>query len=161
MPDPRTLYIVRHAKSAYPEGVTDHDRPLTARGLADAARLGVDLAARCSTPDLVLVSTALRAQQTWLVASEVLQATNVRDDERLYLASVADLLAVVNGVDDSVEALVLVGHNEGLSQLASTLSGESVLLKTAAFAVISADESWGAWRQYVGDLQDVVRARRP
>ena len=39
MPMP-TLALLRHAKSAYPAGVADHDRPLNARGRRDAPVAG-------------------------------------------------------------------------------------------------------------------------
>ncbi len=38
------LILIRHAKSDYPPGVPDHDRPLNARGLRDAPRIGAWLA---------------------------------------------------------------------------------------------------------------------
>ena len=36
----RTLILLRHAKSDYPDGVADHERPLAQRGIREAALAG-------------------------------------------------------------------------------------------------------------------------
>ena len=66
------LLLLRHAKSAYPAGVDDHDRPLAARGRAAAPVIGRYMADQGLVPDLAVVSTARRAQQTWALAAEAL-----------------------------------------------------------------------------------------
>ena len=64
-----TLVLLRHAKSAYPDGVADHDRPLSERGLREAPVAGELLVERLPSVDLALVSSGLRAQQTWQAVS--------------------------------------------------------------------------------------------
>ena len=60
----RTLVLMRHAKSDYPDGVTDHDRPLAARGDREAGLAGDWLRETAPTIDAVLCSTATRTRQT-------------------------------------------------------------------------------------------------
>ena len=64
----RTLVLLRHAKSGYPGGVRDHDRPLADRGRHEGALAGDWLRRHVPPVDEVLCSTALRAQQTVAVA---------------------------------------------------------------------------------------------
>ncbi|WEO98758.1 histidine phosphatase family protein [Streptomyces sp. FXJ1.172] len=143
----RRLVLLRHAKSAWPEGVEDHRRPLAARGLRDAPAAGRTLAEADCLPDLALCSTAVRARRTWELASaEWGTPPPVRYDQRLYAAGVADLLEVVREVPSEVETLLLVGHNPGLEELVLELAGDGLddtlervrtKFPTAAIAVLT------------------------
>ncbi|MFJ4485694.1 SixA phosphatase family protein [Streptomyces longwoodensis] len=123
----RRLVVLRHAKSAWPEGVPDHERPLAPRGRRDAPAAGRALAdARC-LPDLALCSTALRARTTWELASAQWDGPPpVRYDERLYAAGVPALLRVVHETPPEVTTLLLVGHNPGLEDLVHALAGDAL-----------------------------------
>lgn len=152
-----TLVLLRHAKSAYPEGVDDHDRPLSPRGRRDAARAGELLSVRYSF-DEVLVSTALRAQQTWQRLGEVSSGpADLRPD--LYLASSGELLDLVGGLPEPAGAALLIGHNPGMEECATVLSSVPTVLKTATYAVLSSDQPWRRWRAGAADLVDLVVAR--
>ena len=60
----RTLLLLRHAKSDYPAGVADHERPLAPRGKREAALAGDWLRANVPAVDAVLCSTATRTRET-------------------------------------------------------------------------------------------------
>jgi phosphohistidine phosphatase len=121
----RRLVIARHAKSDWPEGVADHERPLAARGRRDAKALGSWLRAAGLVPDLVVVSTAQRTRETWELAGDALGVSSrVTLDDRVYAAAVDDLLSVVKGAPASVATMVLVGHNPGVEELAILLDDE-------------------------------------
>ncbi|MGY1502489.1 SixA phosphatase family protein [Streptomyces sp. QTS52] len=123
----RRLVVLRHAKSAWPTGVDDHDRPLGPRGLRDAPAAGQALAEADCLPELVLCSTAERARRTWeLAAAEWGTPPPVRHDPRLYGADVPELLAVVREVPPAVGTLLLVGHNPGLEELVLELAGDAL-----------------------------------
>jgi phosphohistidine phosphatase len=155
----RRLVIVRHAKSDWPDGVPDADRPLAARGRADAPAIGRWLGAEVGQIDLVLCSPAVRARQTWeLAAAELDPAPPVREDGRLYDASAADLLAVAHGLPADAATVLLVGHNPGAADLVLLLSGEPIELKTAALAVLR----WpGAWSDATLRAAELVARARP
>ncbi|MFC1227829.1 MULTISPECIES: SixA phosphatase family protein [Streptomyces] len=121
----RRLVVLRHAKSAWPEGVPDRDRPLAARGERDAPAAGRAIAGTVGPPGLVLCSTAVRARRTWeLAAAEWATPPPVRYDSRLYAAGVPALLAVVREAPADVGTLLLVGHNPGLADLVLALAGD-------------------------------------
>ena len=48
-------------------------------------------------------------------------------EERLFHAGVAELLHVIRGVDDSVDILMLFGHNPGLTDLANHIGPREIL----------------------------------
>jgi phosphohistidine phosphatase len=82
------------------------------------------LAAADCLPDLALCSTAVRARQTWELASAQWGTPPpVRHDARLYAAGVPDLLAVARETPPEVRTLLLIGHNPGLEDLVLTLAG--------------------------------------
>ncbi|MGP4006739.1 SixA phosphatase family protein [Streptomyces sp. 4N124] len=143
----RRLVVLRHAKSAWPDGVADHARPLAPRGRRDAPAAGRALAEADCLPDLALCSTAVRARQTWELASAQWGTPPpVRHDPTLYAADVPDLLSVVHDVSAEVENLLLIGHNPGLEELVLALAGDSlddalervrVKFPTSAIAVLA------------------------
>mgnify|MGYP006278961409 CR=1 FL=1 len=149
------LVLVRHAKSDYPWGVEDHDRPLNARGRRDAPEAGRWLSEHVSwtlgAPPVVIVSSARRAQLTWGLMRTALtpdwDAAVVVDEPRIYEADVADILiAVTEGVGASDTAIV-IGHNPGLAQMvqhcarAGRLRDEAVSsFRTSAIAVLTSDD---------------------
>jgi phosphohistidine phosphatase len=151
----RRLVVLRHAKSAWPDGVADHERPLAPRGRRDAPAAGRALAEADCLPDLALCSTAVRARQTWELAAEQWGTPPaVRFDRRLYGADVPELLAAVHEVPDQVGTLLLIGHNPGLEELVLELAGDSLedalddvrtKFPTAATAILS-------WRGSTWDL---------
>ncbi|MBV2356406.1 histidine phosphatase family protein [Streptomyces sp. J2-1] len=143
----RRLVVLRHAKSAWPDGVADHQRPLAPRGVRDARAAGRALAEADCLPDLALCSTALRARRTWELASAQWGTPpSALLDRRLYEAGVPDLLDVLRGVSAQVETLLLIGHNPALEELVlelaadgldDTLARVRVKFPTSAVAVLA------------------------
>lgn len=138
-----TLILLRHAKSDWSGGEPDDERPLAARGRRQAPEAGRWLADHVDRIDLAVVSPAERARSTWsLAAAELAAVPPVRLDERVYGASSSSLLRVVRDLPDDLQTVVLVGHNPGLEDLASTLAGTWVSMPTSALAVLEIDGSW-------------------
>ncbi len=143
----RTLLVLRHSKSAYPEGVADIDRPLAPRGVRDAVTLGGWLLGQALLPDLVVCSTAARTRETWDLISDQLawpdEDATVVYDPRVYDAPLADLMAIVAETPPDAAIVALVGHNPGAAQLVLALTGESGLsFPTSALAMIDIRQDW-------------------
>ncbi|HEY0451522.1 histidine phosphatase family protein [Actinophytocola sp.] len=143
MADPRTLVVIRHAKSDWGQGLPDEQRPLNERGRRDAPAIGTWLGDNTGGIDLVVCSTAARARQTWRLAAAALEpAPAVRHDERVYAAGPQDLMSVLDELADDVATAALVGHNPGLTELVDVLTGQAVQLKTSAVAVVRWEGTW-------------------
>src|SRR5205823_8757317 len=139
----RTLVLVRHAKSDWPEGVPDDQRPLAPRGRRNSPAIGRWLRDHVGRIELAVCSPALRARQTWdLAAAELSPPPPVTADERVYAASADTLRSVVQDLPEDTATAALVGHNPGLQDLVELLSGELCELKTAAVAVLAWNGSW-------------------
>jgi phosphohistidine phosphatase len=119
---PRRLILLRHAKSDWPD-VPDAERPLAKRGRRDAPRIGRWLAEHGYQPDVVVVSAATRTRQTWdLLAPELGGSPAVRFEPRAYAASPLTLLYLAQELPARYRTALLIAHNPGLSELATTLA---------------------------------------
>lgn len=117
-----TLYLLRHAKSAWDQPLPDHERPLSARGRRDAKAAGKLLARQGWRPDLVLCSTAERTRLTWQLASAAgATAGEVRYTDEIYEAYADDLLELLEYASEEIGSLMLIGHGPGLPDLAELL----------------------------------------
>jgi phosphohistidine phosphatase len=146
----RTLLVMRHAKSAYPTGVVDHDRPLAPRGVREAGLAGSWLRSNAPKVDLVLCSTATRARET--LARAKIKAP-VHHLERLYGASPGTVIEEINRMTDAVSTLLVIGHEPTMAEVVLGLAGAqgtnpeaveavSVKFPTSAIAVLRTGESW-------------------
>jgi len=121
----RRLTLVRHAKSDWSlPGQADWDRPLNKRGQRDAPEMARRLRSRRFKPERILSSPAVRALTTAAVMARELKvpAALVQQDERLYLASPADMLEVIRELGAAVKHLMVFGHNPGITEFANHLS---------------------------------------
>lgn len=116
---PRTLVLLRHAKSDYPDGVADHDRPLAPRGVREAGLAGDWFREHLPGIGLVLCSTATRTRQTY---ERTRIDAPVRYIDRLYEATPGAVLDEINTVADDIVTLLLIGHEPAMSQVALGLA---------------------------------------
>jgi phosphohistidine phosphatase len=120
-----TLHLLRHAKSSA-EGGEDHERPLSRRGREAARRIGERLPAALGTVDLVLCSTARRTRETAeLALAGFSPLPAIAFEEGLYLAGRSALIRRLRGLDEAVGAVLVIGHNPGLHELALALAAAS------------------------------------
>ena len=143
----RRLILLRHAKTERdaPSG-RDQDRRLDERGRHDGAEMGRWLALHDYRPDLVLVSTATRTQESWELLCAAMPSVRVKHLPALYGADPSELLRIIHGVADAdPQCLLILAHNPGLHELALGLvasgdpAGRHALasnLPTAGVAVI-------------------------
>ena len=125
----RRLMLLRHAKTEAdaPSG-RDQDRRLDQRGRTDAAQIGGWIGRHPPFPNLVLVSPAIRARQTWEIAWEAMKkrARQPRVEllPELYGADPSQLLQIIRAASSAdPKALMLVAHNPGMHELALALTG--------------------------------------
>ncbi len=162
----RQLFLLRHAKSAWPDGVEDHERPLAPRGVNAAPLTARHMRQQSLTPEFAFVSTALRTQETWALVRSYFPECAMRLEPLIYEASAPNLLQVIQSADNQVQRLMLVGHNPGLETLARQLIGTdkgdalTTMQKkfpTAALAVLALDiEKWADASPGIATLEHFV-----
>ncbi|MEO9632735.1 MAG: histidine phosphatase family protein [Sulfitobacter sp.] len=115
----RRLILMRHAKSDWSHGTSDHDRPLNPRGRGAAEALGNWLRAEGLLPDAVLCSTAARTRETCALL-DLPESCTVTDLRQLYLAEPDEIIATLRQ-RASGDTLLLVAHNPGIAAAAALL----------------------------------------
>jgi phosphohistidine phosphatase len=165
----RRLVVLRHAKSDWPAGVADHDRPLGRRGVRDSTAVGRWLVDNDNTPDLVWCSTARRTRETWAhLGSQLPAGCDVHFEDNVYDAGVDDLMDVLRRTPKKTARVLLVGHNPGVQDLVLTLadraSGDARALAetkfpTSGLAVLDIDGEWADLRPGQANLSTFVVPR--
>ncbi len=159
----KTLLLLRHAKSSWEEpGLHDHDRPLNKRGKKDAPKVGRYLKENGLMPDLILSSTARRAQDTaYAVVKESGYNGEIDLHQDLYLSDSACYLDILRSLPDEVNRVLVVGHNPDLDELLTLLTDVTQHLKTASLAQVDLPiSSWQELNEATdGRLQNVWSAR--
>ena len=157
---PRVLILMRHGKSAYPDGVSDHDRPLAPRGQREAGLAGDWLRSTRSTVDQVLCSTSTRTRET-LIETGIAAPTSF--EPRIYGGSAEQLFGLIRTVDDTASTVLILGHAPGLPWAAWQLGANhdsdaaqrmSTKFPTSAMAVVRIDRPWMDIDTGCGELVD-------
>ncbi len=153
----KTLYLARHAKSSWDDmSLSDFERPLNKRGLRDAPYMGDILRSRGIKPDLIICSPSRRTKETVYQYIEKIgyPKDRIEFEPRLYEASAATLLSIIREQPESVDSLMIVGHNQGLTDLYNDLSPDYIEnIPTGAVVCLRFNEiSWKNIRSATGKL---------
>ena len=151
----KTLLILRHAKSSWDNlRLSDYERPLNKRGQRDAPRMGQLLRDEELVPDLIVTSSANRAQTTAeLVATACDYEHDILYTRHLYHAGPDAYLEVLHELGQEYARVMVVGHNPGMEYLVALLTGESIRMPTATLVQVELPvEQWT-------DLDDEVLGR--
>lgn len=145
----KTLYIARHAKSSWndPE-LSDFDRPLNERGKKDAPRMGKRLKEKEVHPQLLLSSSAKRAFSTSKRIAEVIgyPKENIKTDKTLYHADPEIILSVLRRLGDNITALMIFGHNPGLTDFVNQLGKNTSIENIPTCGVVAFSIPIDFWR---------------
>jgi phosphohistidine phosphatase len=120
----KTLTLLRHAKSSWDDpSARDFDRPLNRRGRKAARAMGKAMREQGIAFDQIVASPAARVVGTLEDLAEGYGGPiDPVFDQRVYLATAATLLKLVQGANDTAERLLVVGHNPGMEALALMLT---------------------------------------
>lgn len=131
MTETKHLLLLRHAKSSWDDpSLADEDRPLAPRGRKAARRLRTHLRREQVPVGLVLCSSAKRAHET---LDLVAPPGEILIEHELYRATAAELLERLRRVPDEVDAVMLIGHEPAIRDLAVGLVGRESELADRKF----------------------------
>ena len=122
----KTLFLIRHAKSSWDDStLDDHERPLNQRGKANAPIMAKRLQKLGIKPDMLFSSTAQRAASTAQVFADQLNfpQPKISYEHDLYLASAGMLQDFICKIENSLNFVLIFGHNPGLTLLVHQVWG--------------------------------------
>lgn len=159
----RYLILFRHAKSDWDaSSSSDHERPLSRRGIRAAQRMGKLLADSGQLPELILCSTALRARQTLELSAGAgsWEAETIYEDG-LYNTRASQVLAMLEQISPNIDSVMLVGHEPAWSSLAGLLTdGNPPRFPTAAMARIDFNtQGWSTVGLGTGQLRWLLQPK--
>ena len=137
----KTLYIVRHAKSAWDDpSLSDHDRPLMKKGVRKTGKISDFLIDQDVKVDQMISSSAVRAYETARLIADALEypLDDIKKESDLYHADVDQILSVVFGVNDDIDSLMIFGHNPTFTSFANQFLEHKVdWMPTSAIVSVS------------------------
>lgn len=153
----KSITLIRHAKAENSSFGSDADRSLTREGKYDSILMGRVISAILNPPDLFLCSPAKRAVKTskCILKETDTPKTLLRIEPRLYSAPMEYLVSLISTWDNSLNHILICGHNPGLSEFLAYLSDSPVEpLPPCGIAnlVFSAD-TWQSVIEHSGTLQ--------
>ena len=117
----KELIVVRHSKAAdYSSSRTDHDRPLSSKGIVKAEYIAEFLVGRTAAPDLFLSSTAARALTTAQIFSAAFEfpVADTQQEQGLYdFGGYARVLGILRALPAESNRVILFGHNPTFTAL--------------------------------------------
>jgi len=152
----KKIYFIRHAKAeVFLEGLSDFERGLKKRGVKDIKTIASYMALQGISPDIILSSCAMRAEQTTLGLAEKLGFDGQKYFlEELYYASHREILGIIIAQEESCDSIFVIGHNPQLNELVNTLSSECISkIPTMGVVALSFDvDSWSEIEKMKGSL---------
>jgi len=141
----KRLLLMRHAKSSWKEAdVPDHERPLKKRGCKDAELMGKMLKHKKIIPNLIIASTAERAQKTADIVAKTCKYENeIVFSDLLYMAEPSEIMQSIHDHAKKQKCVMVIGHNPGLEAFLQILTGKVESLPTSSIALMTAKiEKW-------------------
>jgi phosphohistidine phosphatase len=128
----------------------DVDRPLNKRGKRDAPEMGRRLATQAIMPEMIVSSPARRARKTagQLAKALGLSKKNIIVHEGIYGASVDEFLEIIQGLDDDVSSVIIVGHNPETTVVANILGGLDID-NVPTCGVVVYDFAVNSWQEII------------
>ena len=159
----KDIYVLRHAKSSWDNSnLSDFDRPLADRGISDAKKMSNFLKDMNIKIDKVLCSNAIRAKETFDLTAdgfnfEIDKATYL---DKLYFGDTTTIIQDLKELDESLNNILIVGHNPTLHYLVEILTNESInRFTTCNLATISHDGEWVSLNSQQCSLKSLIRPK--
>jgi len=149
------LYILRHGQAENAiEGVRDFDKKLAENGILQAVKIGDYL--KEIEINQIICSSAVRTSETEAIVNEFLKIDDVSYIDELYLASSEVIKNTICNL--AIEQNVLfIGHNFGISDFVSEISGHDVNMSTCMLAEIDIQiDEWSLLSNETGILVNIT-----
>ena len=153
------LHLLRHSDTEnFSSTGVDFDRNLTPEGKERAIKTGIYLNDKLSRKIAVYCSSSNRTRETAAIVQTQFEYRNIQMKDELYHANLSQLLLFVNQLEDQGPVLI-IGHNDGITDLANYLTGENIHLSTCQYVCIELKAT--NWQEVSRDTGRLVDNFRP
>lgn len=147
----KIIIMVRHGKSSWEYGVSDKDRPLKERGINDAHLIANTFKEANIPIDYAYSSPANRALHTAIIFLRNLEFDfqNFKIKEDLYDFSGESLKDFVHSLDDSLQTVLLFGHNYAFTTLVNNW-GDQYIENVPTSGLVQIEFEQNKWKEVSG-----------
>jgi len=147
LPEMKNLILIRHATAESENFLKkDFGRTLEAMGRTEAEKVGAFIKSKGTNPDKIVTSSALRTLETAQLASVIIgfKPAEIITSLQLYNAGFQKLIEEIKKTETTVQTLIIVAHNPGISQTATALAqtGNFQLATSAAVSLTFKIDNW-------------------
>jgi phosphohistidine phosphatase len=139
---------MRHAKSSWDDrSISDFERALNDRGKKDAPLIAKELKSRGVLPKVLISSPAKRAKLTSNIIADGIdyKSEDIIYQDTLYESSEFNLIMSIKELDDSLDSVMIVGHNPSLTSVINKISSLNLLnLPTSGVVALAIKDSWAS-----------------
>jgi len=137
------LFLLRHGKAGKAdEDETDYDRQLNKKGNGQIESVGRYLSSEDQNIAQLISSAAVRTKQTSQIVLNHITVDEITYDDKLYLANIDSILKTIK-IEAQKNSVIYVGHNFGISDLATFLSGQQIAMSTGMIVHLTFNcEDW-------------------
>ncbi len=124
----KQLILVRHGKSSWDYNVDDKDRPLQERGIVDGHLVAAAFKGTDTAIDAIFSSPANRALHTCVIFMRELKFPFRKFElsNELYEFSGQGVMDFVKGLDDSLQSVMIFGHNNAFTNVANYFGNKTI-----------------------------------
>lgn len=158
----KKIIIIRHAKSSNPINISDFDRPLHKDGIDGLLNISQELKKKGVSVDLFIHSPAKRAKNSAaIIAENINYRGEMRIESDIYYGDAKDLFAIFRSLSESMETVVLVGHNPTLEEFCSQVSDSNSFyfqMSTSTSVCFSYPDSWEVLSYHSAHFEWIINA---
>jgi len=158
----KRIYLMRHGKAEDGFDQPDFERNLVTKGQKKTKKVALYLAEKKIKPEQILASMATRTLQTANIVSSVLGVSNdlIKEEKNLYLASSNSILEAIYPIDDHINEILLIGHNPGISSLATYLCNEDIDWMSTS-SVVAVELEISKWTDIANGKRKLIFYTKP
>lgn len=142
----KRIILMRHGKSSWEHDVSDKNRPLKKRGIADAHLVSEAFITKGIPLDAIYSSPANRAFSTCEIFVKIFnfKSKNVTVVERLYDFEGEKVIDFMKSLDDHYNNVMIFGHNHAFTSICN-IFGDTYIDNVPTSGLVAIDFDVNSW----------------
>jgi phosphohistidine phosphatase len=143
----KSLLFMRHGKQQLTPRLNDYDLPLSDKGKRAATDKGEIISQKGIIPDVILSSPVIRAAATaMIVAASCGYNGEIIFHDDFYESDCYSVIMTIKELRDSVNRVLLIGHNPAWTELVYGLQSPHKMIKMDPATLVALSFNGHAWK---------------